>query len=65
MAMTGFNPDQVTSSMNNVEKAYSDLIRALGTNMQSNFVNTMANFWACNQAQTFFTNNFKPAIDEL
>ena len=65
MAMTGFNPDQVTSSMNNVEKAYSDLIKALGTDVQSNFINAMANAWACNQAQSFFTDNFKPAIDEL
>lgn len=65
MAMTGFNPDQVANSMKNVETAYSDLVKALGTNMQSNFVNAMANYWACNQAQTFFTQNFKPAVDEL
>ena len=65
MALTGFNPDVVNSSINSVKAAYENLIQALGNDMQTRFVNGMADKWACNQAQTFFNNSFKPAIDGL
>lgn len=65
MALTGFNPDVVNSSINSVKAAYENLIHALGDDMQNRFVNGMADKWACNQAQTFFNNSFKPAIDNL
>ena len=65
MAMTGFDPTLVRSSISKVESAYEELIRALANDMQSSFVDTMAEYWACNQAQTFFTGAFKPAADEL
>ena len=38
MAMTGFNPDEVNSSINSVKSAYEALIRALGDDMQNQFV---------------------------
>lgn len=65
MAMTGFDPELVKGSMSKVEDAYDKLMTALETKVQSEFVNPMAENWACNQAQTFFTNNFKPSIDSL
>lgn len=65
MAMTGFNPDEVTSSINAVKSAYEALIRALGDDMQNQFVGGMADKWACNNAKTFFDEAFKPAVDGL
>ena len=54
MAMTGFNPDEVNSSINSVKSAYEALIRALGDDMQNQFVGGMADKWACRNAQSFF-----------
>ena len=65
MAMTGFDPALVSGSITKVKDAYNDLVAALGTEMQSNFIDSMANYWACPDAQTFFAQNFKPAIDGL
>ena len=65
MALTGFNPDEVTSSLNSVKNAYEELIKALGDDMQREFVGGMADKWACKQAQEFFSTAFKPAIDSL
>ena len=41
MAMTGFDPSLVNSSMNKVESAYTDLMAALKTRMQNDFVNSV------------------------
>lgn len=65
MAMTGFNPDVVTTSINGVKNAYESLIGALGDNMQNDFVNGMSTVWACNEAIAFFRDAFKPTIDQL
>ena len=65
MALTGFDPQLVSTSINGVTSAYEDLIRALTTEMQNKFVDGMADKWACKDAQDFFTNKFKPAIDSL
>lgn len=65
MALTGFNPDEVSRSINSVKQAYEELIKALADDMQREFVGGMADKWACRQAQTFFSSAFKPAIDSL
>lgn len=65
MAMTGFNPDVVITSINGVKSAYEKLIAALGDEMQNQFVGGMANVWACNEAIGFFRDSFKPTIDQL
>lgn len=65
MALTGFNPSTVRTSMNSVQKAYNDLLKSLGTDMQNQFINGMADKWACKNAQKFFTEGFKPAVDGL
>ena len=65
MAMTGFNPDEVNSSINSVKSAYEALIRALGDDMQNQFVGGMADKWACRNAQSFFNDAFKPSVDSL
>ena len=65
MALTGFNPDEVTTSINSVKQAYENLIKALGDDMQTQFIGGMADKWACNQSQKFFNESFKPAIDSL
>lgn len=65
MALTGFDPELVNQSINSVKSAYNELIKALGDDMQNQFIGGMSDKWACNQAQTFFNNAFKPAIDSL
>lgn len=64
MALTGFDPELVTASINKVQNAYNELLAAIGTDMQNQFVNGMQDKWACNDAQTFF-NSFKATIDSL
>ena len=63
--MTGFNESQVSSSINNVKSAYTNLVTALYTEMQSKFVDEMSTKWCAPNAQKFFNEAFKPAIDEL
>lgn len=61
--MTGFDPSLVTNSINKVESAYSELMQALYSDMQNNFVDTMAQYWACNLAQRYFRDFVKPDVD--
>lgn len=65
MALTGFDPSEVNSSINSVKSAYENLIAALGDDMQNQFVSGMADKWACNDAQKFFNNGLKPAVESL
>ncbi len=62
---TGFNPSDVSNSIKGVTRAYEDFCGAIIGSMQSKFVNGMSQAWACNQAQTFFNQSFKPAVDSL
>lgn len=64
MALTGFDPELVTSSISKIQNAYNELMAAIGTDMQNQFVNGMQDKWACSDAQTFF-NNFKTTVDSL
>ena len=59
------NPNLVNQSINSVQRAYENLIQALGDDMQTKFIGGMQDKWACNDAQQFFNNNFKPSIDSL
>lgn len=61
----GFDPEKVKSSINGVVMAYDELFTALQGKMQTEFVNAMADKWACNQAITFFKGAFKPSVDGL
>ncbi len=64
MAMTGFDPELVYNCIKSEQNAYETIVEALGDTMQSSFVDKMGTLWACNQAQKFFNNSFKPAIDD-
>lgn len=63
MAIVGFDPETVNSSINLVNKEYKRLIETIGNKMQVDFVNAMSDKWACNYAQTFFSEKFKPSSD--
>ena len=65
MGLSGFDPNLVNQSINSVQRAYENLIQALGDDMQTKFIGGMQDKWACNDAQQFFNNNFKPSIDSL
>lgn len=64
MSLVGFDPDLVTRSINSVQSAYKELIQAIATDMQGQFVNGMQDKWACNDAISFFQ-TFKSTIDSL
>lgn len=50
MALTGFNPEAVNSSVTAVNTAYNELMNTLYTGVQKNFVEAMADKWAAPQA---------------
>lgn len=63
--LTGFNPGVVQTSINGVKSAYNNLIEQIGTRMQNEFINGMAEMWACDEAVDFFNNVVKDNIDRL
>lgn len=65
MALTGFDPSLVQTSMNNVISAANDVMDVLCNKFQTNFVDKMAELWACSDAQNFFQNSVKPSMDDL
>ena len=65
MNLTGFDPNLVDSTISSINSAYGDLVQALGSDMKAQFVDDMATKWACKNAQDFFDNSFKPAVDGL
>lgn len=56
MNLTGYNPEVVSTAMNNIQGAYNELADALTSQIQSNFVGRMAELWASPNAVTFFGN---------
>lgn len=52
---TGFNSTAIREALEKIGKSYESLMQALGTNMQSQFVNGMSDKWACQYAIDFFT----------
>lgn len=63
--LTGFNPGVVQTSISGVKTAYNNLIEQIGNRMQNEFINGMAEMWACDEAVDFFTNVVKDNIDRL
>jgi hypothetical protein len=51
---SGFNETQINTSLTNLQNAYNDLYYALCQQMQTQFVDDVATFWACTEAQVFF-----------
>ena len=65
MALTGFDPAIVQTSMNNFISAANDTMDVLCTKFQTQFVDKMAGLWACSNAQKYFNESVKPAMDKL
>ena len=65
MALTGYDPNIVNTSVNSVVSAYNELMAQIKDQIQNKFVNGMADKWACVNAVNFFNEGFKPTIDEL
>ena len=65
MAMTGYNPTQVSSSINAVKSAYRAYNDAMNTGIQNRFVKPMESLWACEDAQNFFQQVYEPTIKAL
>lgn len=54
MALTGFNPEAVNESVRKVNTAYNELMNTLYNGVQKNFLDALAERWACEQAVSFF-----------
>ena len=65
MALTGFNAGEVEASINAIKGAYSNLIDALGNQLQTQFVDGMAPHWACKDAQDFYRDIIKESFDQI
>ena len=65
MALSGFNIDEVNACTSVLFSAYDNLYYAVHNDVQNNFINGMADKWACNAAQNFFGNQFKPNMETL
>lgn len=61
MALTGFDPEVVSTSIGNVNTAYESLMTAMHTNVNT-FVSDMGTMWACQKAIDFFA-TFKEVAD--
>ncbi len=64
MAFTGYDPSAVRTAITNIENSYDTLIDALISKNQTDFVQAMGSYWACEQAKQFFT-AYQKAIDAL
>ncbi len=65
MALTGFDPAIVETSIRNFISAADDVMDYLCGKFKTNFVDKMGEIWACNDAQNYFRNSVKPAMDSL
>ena len=65
MALSGFNIDEVNACTSVLFSAYDNLYNAIHNDVQNNFINGMADKWACNNAKNFFDNSFKPTTEQL
>ena len=64
MAMTGFNPELVNSTINRVSQSYENLNNVLVDSMQNKIINGLSDKWACNVAVEFF-NNFTQVYNQF
>ena len=65
MAMTGYDPQKVSSSINAVKSAYRAYNDAMNTGIQTRFVKAMEGVWACEDAQNFFMQTYEPLVKGL
>lgn len=61
----GYNAEDILRSIGGVKDAYNSIIDQIGNRMQTEFINEMADMWACEEAVNFFTNTVKTNIDRL
>ena len=59
-----FNAETVNTSLRGIIKAYDELYYALNTGMQSGFIDSLADLWACGYSKEFF-GLAKAGIDAL
>lgn len=64
MAITGYNPDTVSSAIGNVKGSYTSVMDALLDRNNSIFVEAMGPCWGSPQAVTFFT-TYKTSIETM
>ena len=62
---TGTNNDRIVSKLNQIQTSYESLMQALHDRTQTEFIDQMAEEWACRYAQEFFNNSVKPVFDEM
>ena len=61
---TGFNPNDITHSIKNMNSGYSELCSIYNSKLKK-FVEDVSTCWACPEAITFFNTEFKPMTTNL
>ncbi len=61
----GFDPGRTRDLLMSSKTLYSSFTQELYRCVQHEFVEGMSDKWACSEAQEFFNDSFKPAIDSL
>lgn len=64
MAVTGYNPDTVSSAIGSIKASYASIMGAMFATNLIHFVNPMAACWGSPQAVSFFT-TYKTAIEDM
>jgi len=59
------NDTEISRALKDIKSVYENLYNILSIDVQRNFVDELANMWACNYAVEFFNNVFKPSFDKL
>ena len=62
---TGTNDDIIRDCIGRIQESYDALIKVLHGKTQSDFIDKMAEEWACKYAQDYFNNFVEPSFNEL
>jgi hypothetical protein len=61
---TGFNPNEITQSIKNMNSCYAELSSIYNSKLKK-FVEEVSIYWACPEAKTFFNTEFKTITSNL
>lgn len=62
---TGTHNDTIGNKLNQIQASYESLMQALHDKTQTEFIDQMAEEWACRYAQEFFTSTVRPVFNRM
>ena len=61
----GFIPEMVNQAINNINEAYNNYAKTIGSTLNTKFIGLCAQNWFSNNAKSFFDSSVTPAVNEL